>query len=257
MGADRFLRDGDPAPVQVLRPDGFFPALLVCEHAGRAIPAALGDLGLPDAERARHIGWDIGAGALALALSEALDAPLVAQRYSRLVIDCNRPAHAAGLIPEVSDGTTIPGNAGLTGGARAARLAAIHAPFHEAIARLLDRRPVPILAIHSFTPALRVGGGPRPWHAGFLSRDPALSLGPALIAALAQVDPTLELALNEPYRIEDDSDETIPRHAEARGLPHALLEIRQDLIDTPEGRRRWAGLLATALRRALALGEAA
>lgn len=247
----------DPAPVQLHRTKGAFPALLVCEHAGREIPAALGDLGLPEGERARHIAWDIGAASVALALSEALDAPLILQRYSRLVIDCNRPAHAPSLVPKVSDGTEVPGNTNISADQLAARVAAIHAPFHDAVAAHLDGRPVPVLAVHSFTPRLRAGGGPRPWHAGFLSRTAELSLGPMLITALRSMHPALELALNQPYQIDDDTDVTIPRHAEKRGLAHALVEIRQDLVDTPEGEARWANLLAGALRAALSRNEPA
>lgn len=256
MSAEQFaslLGPRDPAPVEVLRPEGRFPAVLVCEHAGRAVPASLDGLGLPEAELGRHIGWDIGAEGVARRLSDALDAPLVIQRYSRLVIDCNRPADAADLIPAVSDGTAIPGNAGLDPAQRAARWAAIHAPFHAAVSRVLDVRdatPVALLAVHSFTPRMR-SGGERPWHAGLLSRrDPAL--GEALMSALRRADPSLNLAANVPYTIEDESDYTIPLHAETRGLPHALLEIRNDLIAAPQGQVRWAALLADAMRQVAA-----
>lgn len=246
---DRLLAAGDPEPVEVLRPDGTAPFVLACEHAGRAIPSRLGDLGLAPGEIDRHIGWDIGAGAVARGISAALDAPLVLQRYSRLVIDCNRPGAAPDCIPERSDGTPVPGNRGLDPAGRQRRWDEIHRPFHAALAGLLDRRagrPAGLVAVHSFTPRLAAAGGARPWHLGLLWRRGG-GLGEALMAALGRAEPGLVLARNEPYRIEDISDFTIPVHGEARAIPHVLLEIRQDLIDTPKGQARWARLLCAAL----------
>ncbi len=256
------LGPDDPDPVAVVNPGGTAPLVLVCEHAGRAIPKALGRLGLDDAALARHIAWDIGAEGVSRHLAQSLDATLVLQRYSRLVVDCNRPAPAPDSMPERSDGTPVPANLALAPDARAARWTEIHVPFHAAVARYLDaartRGPVALLAVHSFTPALETDGRPRPWEIGLLARrDPGLA--PALMDALIAERPTLVAAFNEPYRIGDRSDYTIPVHAEARGLPHILLEIRNDLIATPEGQDAVAGLLGRALRRALpvALSKAA
>ena len=248
------LGPNDPPPVEVLRPDGAGPVVLTCEHAARAIPERLGDLGLPPGEIDRHIGWDIGALGVATRLSAMLDAPLAIQPYSRLVVDCNRPLGGINHMPEISDGTGIPANRGLSDADRAARHDAIHQPFHAAVTTLLDARAgndVTLIAVHSFTPALRTSDAARPWDVGALCRTGAPFVG-EFLAGLAEADPALCLALNAPYEIEDDGDYTIPIHAEARGLPHALLEIRQDRIADAAGQARFADLVAAALRRAVA-----
>lgn len=247
--ARELLGAHDPPPVVILRPDAGSPWLLVCEHAGRAVPAALGDLGLEPGEMDRHIAYDLGAEGLVRALCERLDATAVLQPYSRLVIDCNRPTGAPDLVPPASDGTAIPANAAAGEAGRAARLAAIHAPFHAAVAGILQRRSpsTALVAVHSFTPRL-AGGPPRPWHAGFCcNRDPRLAL--ALLAETARLAPALRLALNEPYPVDDASDYTIPVHGELPGRPHVLIEVRHDLIADAAGQARWAGLLATAFGR--------
>lgn len=248
------LRRNDPAPVTLVNGDGLSNVVLCCEHAGRAIPAGLGDLGLPMTERDRHIGWDIGAEGVARVLSGILDAPLVLQRYSRLVVDCNRPFAAPDAIPEVSDGTPVPGNANLDEVERRARFDAIHAPFHEALGGLLDRRMAQgrqsvLVAIHSFVPQL-TGGAPRPWHLGALSnRDGRLAL--AFLDAFRVGNPDLVAAHNQPYEVDDLGDYTIPVHGERRGLPHVLIEIRHDGIAEASGQARWAGLIARALTEAM------
>lgn len=248
----RLLSASDPAPVELLRVGGRSAFVLTCEHGGRAIPAQLADLGLPAGELDRHIGWDIGAEAVARGLSAALDAPLAVQRFSRLVIDCNRPPGSPQCIPEISDGTIVPANRGLDEALRAERWEEIHAPFHDAVAALLDERaragpPTALVCVHSFTGRLATDPRERPWHLGLLARSDE-RLSTALVAALAEAEPDLVVARNEPYRIESGSDYTIPVHGEARGLPHVLIEIRQDLIGAAEGQARWINLLAAALR---------
>lgn len=245
-----FLAADEPPAYAAVNPDGGSPYVLLCEHASPRIPRRLGDLGLPEAERYRHIGWDIGAQALALGLSAALDAPLFLTGYSRLVIDCNRPLDATSLMPELSETTVVPGNRGLTAAARQARIEALHQPYHAAVARRLDARqaagvPTLVVGVHSFTP--RFMGQERPWHAGILFGR-AQAFGQALIAALAE-DPALVVAANEPYRIDGD-DYTVPVHGDARGLPAVLLEIRHDLIGDAAGVRDWTLRLAHALRGA-------
>ena len=153
---------------------------------------------MPQAERARHIGWDIGAGELGLELGRALDATVVRQSYSRLVIDCNREPSRADAMPEISDGTPIPANVGLTPQARAARVANIHAPYHEAIAALLDARgprPTALLLLHSFTPVMR--GHARPWRYGVLHNGGALAL--AMLDRL-RAEPPPRSATTSPMR---------------------------------------------------------
>lgn len=247
------LASGDPEPVDVVNPQGRAPLLLVCEHAGRAIPAALGHLGLAEDVLSRHVAWDIGAEAVARHMAAALDAPLVTQRYSRLVMDCNRPADASDSIPEVSDGIAIPGNRALDPNERRARWDAIHGPFHAAVAARLDaarsRGPVALVAMHSFTPMLVTVGRPRPWEIGLLARDRRLA-DPLMEALLAE-RPTLVAAFDEPYRITDSGDYTIPVHGERNKLPHVLVEIRNDLIGDPSGQRAWADLMSRALARTL------
>lgn len=232
----------DPAPVEQIsattRPD----LLFVCEHAGRAIPLALGDLGLAPGEIDRHIAWDIGAEGVARRLAARLGAGLILQRYSRLVIDCNRPPLGIQSIPETSDGAPIPRNRNLTSDEAAARVAEIFRPFaricEEAIT---DHRIRAAYSIHSFTP--RMNGVSRPWHIGFCARQP--EAGTAILARrFGAAHPGLMVAENQPYQIEDETDWFIPRLAEPRGIEHALIEIRNDQIADEVGQVLWADRLA-------------
>ena len=163
------LIKGDPKPVDVVNGHSDHPLLLVCEHAGQEIPAQLGDLGINRVALDDHIGWDIGAEAVTRAMALALGAPAVIQRYSRLVIDCNRPYDVTDAIPCVSDGVEIPGNLNLSASARAARIEEIFTPFHAEIANQYEKfaRRI-VLSIHSFTPSMN--GTDRPWDIGFLFR---------------------------------------------------------------------------------------
>ncbi len=245
------LSEGEPEPVDRINACGGSPYVLTCEHAGRAVPSTLGDLGIAANDLERHIGWDIGAFDVARQLAEGLDAPLFAQPYSRLVIDCNRPAGVPSHIPEMSDGTMIPANQNLTEDQSTARHATIHAPYHKAISTHLDARQsadrlAVLVSVHSFTPALRVDPEPRPWDVGLLSRR-GMGVAEALHDALSATDPSLIIAHNEPYQIEDDGDFTIPVHGEFRRIPHVLIEIRQDRIATSAGQKRIAETFAKAL----------
>jgi predicted N-formylglutamate amidohydrolase len=242
------LATDDAPPVIERRRDGGSPLLLTCDHYGRAIPRALGKLGLPDSELARHIAWDIGIAGVAEAVADALDAHLIAQRYSRLVIDCNRPFHAAGSVPLVSEATHIPGNDGLTADLIAARRNEIFAPYHNRIRSALDARAAAgratlLVSLHSFTPVY--AGIARPWHVGTLyHRD--RDLAPRLLAAL-RGEGDLVVGDNQPYAVSDDTDYTIPVHGEARGLPNTGIEIRQDLITDKAGQQAWAERLTRIL----------
>ena len=249
----RLLTQDDPPPVQVLRADGRSDLLLVVDHAGRAVPAALGRLGLPESEFERHIAWDIGALGIGLHLSALLDAALIAQAYSRLVIDCNRrPGHATSIAPR-SDGTDIPANVGLDAAACGARIAEIFQPYQDAVAAAIDARAAAgretvLIAVHSFTPVM--AGRVRPWHVGLLTNhDPRL--GHALMALLER-EGDLVVGDNEPYSLSDLDDYTVPVHGERRGLLHVELEIRQDLIAGESGQRSWAERLARLLPPAVA-----
>jgi predicted N-formylglutamate amidohydrolase len=247
--ASRLLADDEPSPVRVERPAGASPFFLTCDHAGDLIPRRLGDLGVDEPSRRTHIGWDIGALGVALRLSALLDATLVAQLYSRLVIDCNRVLDCDSSVPLRSERTEIPGNLAVDDDARRARQREILEPYHLEIERLLDQRerdgrPTWLLAVHSFTPVY--DGVPRPWHVG-LSTDDYRPLASAMIAALRR-DPDLVVGDNEPYSV-DHTDYTIPTHGARRGLPRALLEIRHDRIATEAGQEEWARRLAEVLRK--------
>jgi predicted N-formylglutamate amidohydrolase len=249
--AASLLAADEPAPVTVCRADGASPFLLVADHAGNLMPRVLGRLGVAEAECKRHIAWDLGIAGLAGLLAEALDATLIRQNYSRLVIDCNRPPGAPTSIPEISELTPIPGNVDLSEAAKAARAEAIFWPYHRTIAGEVDRRqqagcPVVLIALHSFTPVFK--GAARSWHAALLyHRDPRLA---RRLLALLKQEKGLIVGDNEPYFVSDETDYTIPAHGERRGIPHALIEIRQDLIADESGQREWAHRLARMLPQA-------
>ncbi|MCD0420272.1 N-formylglutamate amidohydrolase [Rubrivivax sp. JA1024] len=246
---DSFLSlDAGEPPVIERNPNGQSPFLLVCDHYGRRIPAQLGDLGLPEAELSRHIAWDVGIAGVAEQVSDALGAHLIAQRYSRLVIDCNRPPSAESSIPLVSEATTIPGNDGLTVEHAAERRRLIFDPYHQRIEaaiedRQLSGQPTVLLALHSFTPVYH--GMARPWHIGTLYQDCTV-LPPLLLAALRR-EPELVVGDNQPYAVSDGTDYTIPVHGTARGLITSGLEIRQDQIAEEAGQVEWAARLARVL----------
>src|ERR1700733_12627836 len=239
------LGKGDVPPVHEDNAAGASPFLLTCDHYGRLIPRVLGDLGLPEGELTRHIAWDIGIAGVADALARQLDAHLIAQRYSRLVIDCNRPPAAPSSIPRISEATVIPGNEGIARDAAQARREAIFEPYHRRIGEVIDRRlregmPTVLVSLHSFTPVY--AGIARPWHVGTLyHRDTRL---PPLLLQLFRGEGDLVVGDNEPYAVSDETDYTIPIHGEARGLMNSGIEIRQDLIADQAGERQWADRLA-------------
>jgi predicted N-formylglutamate amidohydrolase len=228
------------------------PFLLLGDHAGRVIPSRLRRLGLREPELSRHIAWDIGVAGLGRCLSAALDATFIAQRFSRLVIDCNRNPARADSIPGMSDGTIIPANQALTAAEREARISQIFAPYHARITEELDARvaraqPTIIVALHSFTPTMQ--GFARPWRFGVLHLG-ASAYSNAVLARLRAepVDP--QVGDNEPYRM-DDVDFTIPHHAIARGFDYLELEVRQDLIADAAGQQSVTDLLVRVLPAAL------
>jgi predicted N-formylglutamate amidohydrolase len=236
------LSPDEPAPVVTLHPDGGSDFFLVCDHAGRRMPRRLGQLGVSDAEMERHIAYDIGAGAVAARLADALDATLIRQIYSRLVIDCNRDPMVPSSIPEISESTSIPGNVGLSAAQREARRVELFLPYHSAITAALDARaarPTAFVAVHSFTPVYK--GVVRPWHVGLLyNRDARLSM---ILKRLLLEEGDLVVGDNEPYFVNDLTDYSIPVHAERRSLPYLELEIRQDLIASEAGQAAWAARL--------------
>jgi len=247
----RLIAPDEPDPVVVRRASGRSPFFLTCDHAGRRVPRALGDMGMPAAEFERHIAWDIGAAAVSRLMSEALDAPLVEQVYSRLVIDCNRDPAVETSIPEISELTTIPANVGISQAARTVRIEEIFEPYHSAITDLLEKRAKDgretlLVAMHSFTPVFK--GTARRWHVGVLyNRNPGLA---RILFDLFEKDRDLVVGDNEPYHISDETDYGIPIHGERRGIPHVELEIRQDLIADVRGQEAWAERLCRLLPQA-------
>lgn len=246
MTALPLLMPGDPLPVAVTNPGSAASVFLVADHAGRRVPARLGDLGLPQAEFDRHIAWDIGIAAVSRRIAAALGATLIEQAYSRLVIDCNRPPRVPNSIPVISEATPIPGNEGLTRAEREARRREIFDPYHGAITAALDarpERPTVLFAMHSFTPSYL--GIARPWQIGTLyGRDDRVAKA---LGRLLEHDGGLVVGDNKPYDVTDETDHTIPVHGERRRLPHVGIEIRQDLIADERGQAEWADRLTRLL----------
>lgn len=246
------LADDEMPPVTVLNAKGASAFLIVADHAGNAFPRSMGRLGISEADRVRHIAWDIGIAGVCRTLAERLDATLIQQNYSRLIIDCNRPPAAPSSIPQESEATAIPGNLGLGDAERTAREREFFRPYHARIAAELEARakagrPAVLIAMHSFTPVYL--GVARPWQVGVLyNRDARFAS--TILAALRQ-DSGLTVGDNEPYSVDDTTDYTIPVHAERRGLLHTGIEIRQDLITEPAGQAEWASRMAGALATAL------
>jgi len=240
-------QDGDPVRtngIEITRS----PFLLIGDHAGRAIPAALGDMGLSEEDWGRHIAVDLGVRELGLMLGERLGAPFLAQHFSRLVCDCNRDPDDPSWATAESDGTAIATNAELSNEDRQQRLDEIIEPYHQAIEQALEARhfygaSTALISLHSFTPSMN--DEDRPWAIGILhdGREDALAL--KVLEKLRGVD-GLTVGDNEPYDM-DETDYTVPRHAYPRGLPYVEIEVRQDCLADEVGVTRMADILAAAL----------
>lgn len=247
------LGPSDLSPFTVINERGASSVLLIGDHAGNAIPSSLGDLGVSAEDRNRHIAWDVGVQALGEELAALLDATFIAQRFSRLVIDCNRDPRSPRAILDVSDETAVPGNTGLDEEARDERRTAIHEPYQRRIGdELAGRRarglqPV-VVALHSFTPVL--GTQHRPWQLGVLHDAGDTRLSHAMLRRL-RLDDSLTVGDNEPYRM-DGTDYTIPRHAYPDGIPYLEIEFRQDLLSSGLERSGWAARFAGWLKDAIA-----
>jgi predicted N-formylglutamate amidohydrolase len=225
--------------------------IVVADHAGARIPRRLANLGLPAAELERHIAWDIGALGVARRVAAAIDAPLVAQNYSRLVIDCNRDPQVATSIPHISETSEIPGNVNLSSAEIAARRAEIFDPYHQRIRECIDEklaagRPPILVAQHTMTDIYK--GVRRNMHAAILyNRDRRFA---GIVLEMLRREADLIIADNEPYFVSDETDYTVPHHAEARSLPYVEIEIRQDLVSGDAGQAEWAARIARALKDA-------
>ena len=229
--------------------------IFLCDHASNKVPDELGSLGLEASEFAAHIAYDIGAASLTRALADRSAAPAFLARWSRLVVDLNRGADDPTVVMKLSDGRIIPGNRALDRSGIEDRLARYHAPYHDAIAaRIALARAggmVPVLiSMHSFTPVWR--GKPRPWHIGVLwDKDSRLAI--PLLKRL-QREGDIVAGDNEPYTGALEND-CLYRHGTMNGLPHVLVEVRQDLIADPQGVALWAERLDRILRDAIQMME--
>lgn len=239
--------------VDEINPAGAGNVVLVCEHASNFIPPEYHHLGLSEDLRASHIAWDPGAMPVALAMSATLDAPLVAQKVSRLLYDCNRPPEAQSAVPAVSEIHQVPGNADLSEGDRQARVERFYQPFRTALDASIARkiatgRPPVIVTIHSFTPLYK--GVNRDVEIGIL-HDSDARLADAMLDA-AKNETRFDVRRNVPYGPEDGVTHTLREHAIARGLMNAMIEIRNDLLIAPDGQREVADWLCANLGAALA-----
>jgi predicted N-formylglutamate amidohydrolase len=254
------LEPGEPSAFLEIAGLGSSSFIVVADHAGALIPRRLKDLGLPAADLKRHIAWDIGVLGVARRMAEALEATLVAQNYSRLVIDCNRDPQVASSIPHISETREIPGNKDLSAAETAARRKEIFEPYHRRITEIIDERVAAgrrtiVVAQHTMTDVYK--GVRREMHAAILyNRDRRFA---GLVLEMLRREAGLIVADNEPYFVSDETDYTIPHHAEARGLPYVEIEIRQDLVTDDVGQAEWAARIAQALKDAegefAAIGE--
>ncbi|WP_192560390.1 N-formylglutamate amidohydrolase [Pseudomonas allokribbensis] len=231
----------------LIRENSSHPLILVCEHASRYIPDALNNLGLDDTAAREHIAWDIGALELAEQLSEKIGATLLSANYSRLLIDLNRPRHAPDSIPAQSEIYQVPGNRELDEATREHRRQCLFKPFHTRLQQLIDERladgrPVRVVGIHSFTPVYY--GQPRELEVGVLFGQ-SKAYAQRLLDGLDRHP--LKVAGNQPYKIDPLGDMTVPVHGDARGLESVLIEVRNDLLRSPEAVSRWANYLAPLL----------
>lgn len=238
--------------VDVINPQGQGDFVLVCEHASNTIPAGLNNLGLTAADLERHIAWDPGALDVAREMARRLDAPLVASRVSRLVYDCNRACDAPDAIAVRSDSTDIPGNKDLSEGQRRARFEQYYVPFRDAVSACLDARvsrarPPVLLTVHSFSPVF--AGRTREVELGII-HDQDTRFADAMLVAATSAS-TLLICQNEPYGPQDGVDHTLDLHGVRRGLLNAMIEIRNDLIATPDARRAIAAMLSRCAVQAL------
>lgn len=250
--AGPLIGPGDPPAFEIVNADGSAPLQLVCDHASRVVPEALGDLGLDAGHFERHIAYDIGAAGVTRLLAREMDAQAVIAGFSRLVIDLNRPPGHPESIPENSDATPIPGNQALAEADQSKRVSELFEPYHdavmEALAHLWRRgKPPALFSVHSFTP--NYGDEDRPWDVGVLwNRDPRIAR--PLMDKLNALG--LNVGDNLPYS-GTDLAYTINIHGAAAGLANCVVEINQDQVRDSEGVERWAGILTSVIGEILEL----
>lgn len=252
MPTHSIIAPDEPAPFEVINPHGDAPAILICDHASNRIPRSLRQLGVSDEVLQQHVAYDLGSAAVARQLSKLMNAPLWRSNYSRMIIDCNRFPDDPTSIPAMSDGIAIPGNQQLTDEKVTQRAEEFFYPYHEQIAAGIDAKQntgvIPVMvSVHSFTPFF--AGHERPWHVGVLWGDDGRIAQP-LIHRLRRY-PHLCIGDNEPYNAREPVGYSMITHGEEPGLPHLLLEIRQDLITDREGIDHWASFIHGELKEVL------
>lgn len=249
---DTLLLDQDGSPVEIINPYGTSPIVLICEHATNRVPAQLNNLGLTDEQLAAHIAWDPGARELALGLSKAFDAPLVAARFSRLVYDCNRPPEASSTMPHKTEHCDVSGNRDLSEFDRQMRTDEIYHPFHAAVSDVLRFKrkngidPI-MVTVHSFTPVFN--GEKRAIEIGFLHGE-----DDRLCRALeyhASYGTKYSIRLNEPYAPVDGVLHTIDKHLADGAFRYAMIEVRNDLLTDAEQHADILSLLTTCIPKAV------
>lgn len=250
---ESLLAADEPAAFECIR-FGDKPIIIACDHASNRIPKALNNLGLAEEELLRHIAWDIGAAQVAKLVAESLQATLLTNNYSRLVVDCNRYLSDPSAFSSLSDTTEIVGNQNLSEFDKAQRAESIYYAYHRAIHKELDRHcsdeqcPV-LISIHSFTPELRSDSVNRPWQIGVLwDKDPRI---PEALLSVLRKEAGLVVGDNQPYSGRDIADYTVDHHAEKQGFAHTSIEIRQDLLQSEEGIQEWSERLSTTFKTIL------
>ncbi len=240
------------SPVEIVNPDGLGDVVLICEHAGNLVPRSLNALGLGQDVLASHVAWDPGTAPLARMMAELLDAPLILQRFSRLVYDCNRPPDVESAMPAKSEVFDIPGNVGLSDVERETRTAAVYRPFRASVTTVLDQamgagKAPAVVTIHSFTPVFH--GRPRGVELGLL-HDADARLADAMLEASSGWS-DMDIRRNEPYGPNDGVTHTLKVDAIARGLPNVMIEVRNDLIALPHQQSTMAARLAGLVREGM------
>lgn len=250
IGHTSLLGPGDPIPTGLRNAAAISPFLIICDHAGNAVPASLAGLGVARADLERHIGIDIGILPVAERVSDLIRAPLVFQRYSRLVVECNRRWTAPDIVAAISDGTPVPANIGIGKAERERRIEEIFVPYHREITRRLaqpssDGAPKVLVSMHSFTPSLLSAPATRPWQIGVCHEtNDAFS---RCILKVLKAEPGLDVGDNQPYGVDVDTSYSVPVYGEEQGHPYAEFEIRQDLISDLAGQHQWAQRIAQVL----------
>ncbi len=246
------LTSQDPNPVEIIPATTPSPVLLVCDHAGDRIPLNLLEHSLSPEDMARHIAVDVNAELVARVIAAEMNSTLIIQRYSRLVVDVNRPESSSELMPKISDGTLIPFNQNISASERKARMDQIYFPYHNRIHELLDERnnsPSALVAIHSFTPRLS-NGDCRDWHIDLMSRT-SMDFVHSLQNKIQTALPDLNVGISQVFQMHDKRDYTLPHHGESRNIPNASIEIRNDMLAAKEDIDGWGKLLAACLLAAL------